>query len=110
MARRRKLNPVQQLVQRIPPILRNKYFLVLGLFLFWMIFVDTRDMLTQFSLQRSVDKLEADKVFYEEQIQVARAEREELDINKERFAREKYFMQKRNEDVFIIPDQPTDDQ
>lgn len=103
MARRKK-NPFAQWLANVPPVLRNKYFLVLGAFVFWMIFVDTRDVLTQFSLQRSVDKLEADKAFYEEEIVQARADRQELEVNKERFAREKYFMQRANEDVFIIRD------
>ena len=101
---RRKPNPLQQFLGNVPPLLRNKYFLVLAAFAFWMIFVDTRDVLTQFSLQRSVDKLEADKTFYEKEIVQAREDRQELEVKKERFAREKYFMQKRNEDVFIIPD------
>ena len=101
---RRKQNRLTRLLDQVPPVLRNKYFLVLGAFIFWMLFVDTRDVLTQFSLQRSVDKLEADKAFYEKEIVQARADRQELEVNKERFAREKYFMQKRNEEVFIIPD------
>lgn len=80
----------------------NKFFLVLVLFFGWLIFFDKHDMLTQFRLQRSVNQLEADKEFYQEKIQEAYQEKQDLEANKEKFAREKYYMKKSNEDVFII--------
>ncbi len=81
---------------------RNKFFLILVLFFGWMIFFDKHDMITQFRLQRSVNQLEADKEFYKEKIQEAHQAREDLEINKEKYAREHYYMKKSDEDVFII--------
>jgi len=94
--------PVKKLLERIPATFRNKYFLFLAAFAVWMIFVDKHDLITQIKLQRTVNKLEADKAFYQEQIEVEEARRADLEVNAEKYAREQYFMKKSNEDVFII--------
>lgn len=95
-------NSFQAIKEQIPAPLRNKYFLVLVLFFAWMIFLDRHDLVTQWRLQQTVDKLEEDKAFYSEKIEEAEQERLDLDINDEKFAREQYYMKKSDEDVFII--------
>jgi cell division protein DivIC len=95
-------NPLQQLSKSLPKPLRNKYFLILALFFGYMVFFDSHDFLTQFKLLRTVNKLENDKAFYTKKIEEAEQQRLDMEVNKERFARERYFMQKTNEDVFII--------
>jgi cell division protein FtsB len=95
-------NSFQAIKEQIPAPLRNKYFLVLVLFFAWMIFLDRHDLVTQWRLQKTVDKLEEDKAFYSEKIEEAEQERLDLDINDEKFAREQYYMKKSDEDVFII--------
>ena len=59
-------------------------------------------MWTQYQLQQSLNKLKSDKIFYEEKIEEVREETLDIEQNKEKFAREKYFMKKKNEDVFVI--------
>jgi cell division protein FtsB len=86
----------------VPAPLRNRYFLAIAIFFAWMIFLDKHDILTQWRLQRTVDKLQEDKAFYSQEIEQAEQERLELDINDEKFARERYYMKKSDEDVFII--------
>ncbi len=93
----------------IPPALRgftkpfgNKFFLVLVLFFGWLIFFDKHDVITQFRLQRSVNQLEKDKEFYQERIMEAQQAKEDLEANREKYAREHYYMKKPNEDVFLI--------
>jgi len=98
-------NPLQPLLDQIPKPLRNKYFLVLTLFFFWMIFVDRHDFLTQWRLQRAVDQMQQEKESYVEKIEQAKKDRLDLEVNKEKFAREQYYMKKSNEDVFIIEDE-----
>ena len=98
-------NPLKPLVDGLPKPLRNKYFLSLAIFAFLMVFVDKHDVLTQIRLQRTVNKLEADKEFYGQKIEEAKQERLELELNDEKFARERYYMRKSNEDVFIIDDE-----
>ena len=61
-------NPLQPLLDQIPKPLRNKYFLVLAVFFFWMIFMDRHDFLTQWRLQRAVDQMQEEKELYIEKI------------------------------------------
>ena len=95
-------NPLQPLLDLIPKPFRNKFVLVLVLFMLWMIFFDSADILTQYRLNQSVNQLQEDKVFYQEQIDAAQEDKEEIEEDPEKFAREKYYMKKRNEDVFIF--------
>ncbi len=95
-------NFFQQLLEQIPAPLRNKYYLILVLFFGWMIFFDRHDLLTQFRLQKAVNKMEQDKELYLERIEKAKQERLDLEANKEKFAREQYHMKKAGEEVFII--------
>lgn len=81
---------------------RNRFFLILLLFFGWLIFFDKHDILTQIKLQRTVNQLESDKVEYRGKIKQAQQERLDLEQNKEKFAREQYYMKKSDEDVFVI--------
>ena len=87
---------------KLPTPLRNRYFLTAVAFVAFMVFFDRHDVLTQIQLQGTVNKLEDDRVFYEEQIEMEEEKRLDMQINQERFAREQYYMQRNNEDVFII--------
>lgn len=93
---------IKDLWNKLPAPLRNRYFITALVFVAFMIFFDRHDVLTQVHLQRTVNKLEQDKVFYEDQIKREEEQRLDMDINQERFAREQYYMQRNNEDVFII--------
>lgn len=95
-------NPLQPLLDQLPKPLRNRYFLVLVVFFVWMFFVDKHDVMTVVSLQGTVNKLEEDKTYYSKKLEEAKQERLDLEVNKEKFARERYYMQKSNEDVYII--------
>ena len=97
-------NPFQEYLDKLPAPLKNRYFLWLVVFFAWMIFIDKHNILVQWRLQSTLNKLEMDKAYYEEKIQEAIQTRYDLQINKEKFAREKYFMKRNNEDVFIIDD------
>lgn len=94
----------QPLLQLVPPPFRNKYFLVLALFFFWMIFLDKHDVVTQWKLTRTLNKLEEEKAYYYQQIEQAERDRENLRVNGEKFARERYYLKKPGEDVYIIED------
>ncbi|WP_367390909.1 hypothetical protein [Lewinella sp. LCG006] len=96
---------IKDLWNKLPTPLRNRYFITAIAFVAFMIFFDRHDVLTQIHLQSTVNKLEQDKVFYEEQIQREEEKRLDMEINQERFAREQYYMQRNNEDVFIIKEE-----
>ena len=92
----------QPLLELAPRPLRNRYALALLLFFFWMLLIDKHDVVTQWRLQRTLNKLEQEKAYYFEKIEQAERDRQNLETNGERFARERYYMKKQGEDVFII--------
>ena len=86
-------------------LFKNKYFLAVIVFAVWMLFFDRNDMISQYGYRSQVNKLEQEREFYLTQIATVKKDLTELDSNlnsAEKFAREKYFMKKDNEDVFII--------
>lgn len=95
-------NPLKPLLDKIPAPLRNRYFLVLTVFLFWMIFISKADVYTQYKLNQSRQGLEHDKDYYLQKIEEAKEQRRVQEQDIEKFAREKYFFQKDGEDVFIM--------
>lgn len=92
-------------VEKIPSLLRNRYFLISIIFAFWIFFADKSNIIAQFRLQHSLQDLQEKKSYYEREIgQVKRDKKELFSTQKtmEKFAREKYYMKKSNEDVFVI--------
>lgn len=92
-------------MNRLFEIFRNKYFLSTAAFAVWMLFFDKNDMLSQYEFRTEVNKLQQEKDFYEKEIADVKKNLDELNTNlntAEKFAREKYFMKKDNEDVFVI--------
>ena len=102
MAKKIRNNPFKPIFRQLPAPLRNRYFIVLVLFFGWLIFFDKHNMWTQYQLQQSLNKLKSDQTFYDEKITEVRQEAKDIESNQEKFAREKYYMKKKNEDVFVI--------
>ena len=83
----------------------NFYIISSLLFLFWMIFIDSNSIPTHIKLSQKLYDLEDQMEFYLEKKQQIKAEREELMSNPElleKFARERYFMKKQSEDLYVI--------
>lgn len=95
-------SPLQTWFESIPAIYRNKYVIAAAFFLVYMLFFDKHDLVTQFKLQRTVNKLEQDQQYYRQKIEEAEQDRYDLEVNREKFARERYYLQEKDEDVFII--------
>lgn len=95
-------NPFKPIIKMIPAPLRNKYFLVLAAFTFWMVFVDKHGLSDNWELTKKVQQMEVDRGYYINQIEAVKIDRKDLQLNIEKYAREHYFMKKDNEDVFII--------
>jgi cell division protein FtsB len=92
-------------MNRLMELLRNKYFLSLIAFVVWMLFFDKNDIIAQYEFKSQVSKLQEEKNFYVKEIETVKKDLNELNTNlntAEKFAREKYFMKKDNEDVFVI--------
>lgn len=99
---------MRSLWNRFPQWTKNSYFL-LGLgFLVWMLFFDTEDLITQYRLRKRFKDLITEKAYYLEQIAKLEKDREDLASNEdllEKFAREKYFMKKKTEDLYVVVDE-----
>lgn len=92
-------------MKKLVELLRNKYFLAIVAFVAWMLFFDKNDVLSQYEYRTEVNKLQQEKDFYLKETAIVKKDLKELDSNMstaEKFAREKYFMKKDNEDVFVI--------
>ena len=87
---------------RVPENWVNKFTITGAVFLFWLMFIDSYSWVEQFQLSRTIRRLEKEKQGYIESIDKAISDKQDLDKNKEKFAREKYYMHKQNEEVFII--------
>ena len=88
-----------------PKFTKNFYFLASLVFLIWMLFFDSNDLVTQYKLSKKLHDLENEKAYYEAKITEVKQDREELLSNKElleKFARENYFMKKKAEDIYVI--------
>jgi len=98
--------PMKYYFDKIPSWLKNKYVLTALCFGVWILFIDDRDFVTtHFRHLKELHKLEARKVYFEDQILTVRKELDQLKSNPgtlEKYAREKYLMKRDNEDLFVI--------
>lgn len=80
------------------------YVLVLTIFVFWMAFFDTNSLLIHLELRNEIKKLEKQKEFLQGEIDKDKEVLEKLSDKGEleKFAREKYYMKKENEEIFLI--------
>jgi cell division protein DivIC len=96
-------------MKRLPRIFRNFYFISTLVFLAWLLLADKNDLFSQIKLYAQVSTLEAEKEEYQEKISRLKWERKALledDNQLEKLAREKYFMKKPGEDIFVIEPKP----
>lgn len=90
---------------KIPSYLKNRYAITGLVFIVWITFFDQNKLITQFQYRSQLNKLEEEKKFYQEEIEVIQADLKELQTNPntlEKFAREKYLMKKDDEVLFVI--------
>lgn len=88
-------------------VFSNKYFLIVILFSVWMFFFDTNSYFIHKELNESIETLENSKENYSKEIKKDKAFIEKMkDSNEiEKYAREKYYLKKENEDIYIIEHQ-----
>lgn len=99
------IQPKSETLKLIQKYVLNKYFITICMFLVWMIFFDKTSFLVINELNDEINK-------YEEQLEYYKTEYEKNDTfykklmnnksEKEKYARENYFMKKPNEEIFIL--------
>ena len=89
------------------PVLKflgNRYVLVLLFFAVWMIFLDNYSYFEQRVLDKEIQELEDNKQYYIHEIKKDSTAIKQLNNpdQTEKYAREKYYMKRENEDIYII--------
>lgn len=82
----------------------NIYALIGVFFVIWMVFLDTNSLLIYLNLERKLSDLERQKKVLEQDIVKDKKTLLLLNdsIERERYAREQYFMKRKNEDIYLI--------
>jgi cell division protein FtsB len=94
-------------VGRLPFWLKNKYLISFTAFCVILFFLDKNDIFTQLERTRELRKLRQSKAYYTTKIEAERKELEALKYNPaalEKLAREKYYMKRDYEELFIVPE------
>lgn len=94
-----------KILDKIPPVLRNKYVLTIVIFLIWLILFDSNNLVARYKEMKELRKLKAEREYYIDRIEADRKKLNELKTdnqNLEKFAREQYRMKKPDEDLYII--------
>jgi cell division protein DivIC len=84
--------------------LSNKYVWVLLFFIVWMLFLDNYSYFDHRILDNQIEELEDNKEYYKDEIN---NDQQNIKLLKnpdqvEKYAREKYYMKKDSEDIYII--------
>ncbi len=92
-------------MKKIISIIKNKYLLtIIGLGV-WISFFDKNDLPTQNDLHQQVKALQEEHDYYSNEIKSITINLRELSTNTktlEKFAREKYYMKRDNEEIFVL--------
>ncbi len=88
-------------------MIKNKYVIAIVAFMVWILFFDRYDLFTQWERKKELKKLETSKEYYQGEISLIKQELSDLDNDPailEKIAREKFYLKRANEDVFIVED------
>ncbi len=82
----------------------NMYVLVLTIFVIWMAFFDANSMFIHQELRKDIKKLREQKEFLQGEINKDKEELQKFSDKweLEKLAREKYYMKKEKEEIFLI--------
>jgi cell division protein DivIC len=99
-------NPFKKLSEKYPWLkyVGNSYVLIALFFVVWMLFLDDYSYLNHRILNKEINELQTNKEYYQNEIKKDESSIKHLNSPDyiEKYAREKYFMKRENEDIFII--------
>ncbi|MAV65737.1 MAG: septum formation initiator [Bacteroidetes bacterium MED-G13] len=92
------------MISKILNLLKKTYVIIILFFVIWMTFFDTNSLLMHFELNQKIKKLKNQKIYYQNEIKKDRTSINEIESDSgiEKYAREKLFMKKENEEIFLI--------
>ena len=89
---------------RLLKLIKSTYGVIIILFIIWMIFFDSNSLIIHNELNNDINELDVQKSYYEKEIAKDNIELQliQTDSGLEKYAREKLFMKKDNEEIFLI--------
>ena len=89
---------------RVLKFIKSTSGIIIILFIIWMIFFDSNSILIHSELNNDIKELNEQKSYYEKEIKKDNIELKMIqsDSGLEKYAREKLFMKKENEEIFLI--------
>ena len=89
---------------RLLKLIKSTYGVIIILFIIWMIFFDSNSLIIHNELNNDINQLDVQKSYYEKEIAKDNIELQliQTDSGLEKYAREKLFMKKENEEIFLI--------
>ena len=88
----------------IPNYFKNVFLIIFAVFAIWMLFFDANSLFIHRDLNADINDLEEEKEYYKQEIAKDKKAIKELSTEEgiEKLAREKYYMKKKNEEIYII--------
>ena len=89
---------------RLFKFIKSNYGIIIILFIIWMIFFDSNSFIIHNELNSDINELNDQKSYYEKEIAKDNIELQMIqsDSGLEKYAREKLYMKKDNEEIFLI--------
>ena len=94
-----------ELIKKTLSFFWNRYVIAFSIFVVFVLILGPNNLRTQYRLSKVEADIRAERQFYLNEIEKNQKASEELMTNidnLERFAREKYWMKRDNEDVYLI--------
>lgn len=99
-------NPIKENIEKRPwlKFLGNRYIWVSLFFISWMLFLDNYSFFDHQVLSNEIEELENNKKYYQQEIKKDEHAIKQLQNpdQVEKYAREKYYMKRDSEDIYII--------
>ncbi len=94
-----------KLKEKIPSLLRNKFFLLFTGYFIYLLFFNQNTIISQVKLALQLHELNKEETYYTKEISNIRKEQKELFSGvdqMEKYARENYWMKRDSEDLYIF--------
>lgn len=96
----------KDILQRCKQFVRKRWYskftIAAVCFFVWVLFFDKYNFSTQRKLSESVEKLEKEKIAFIQKTKETEKQLRDIELHKERYAREHYYMHKPNEEILVI--------
>ena len=96
-----KLNSLK-LIKKYSAYVYNKYFITALVFVIWVTFFDRNNLVVVSQLQDVINELEDEGRWYDDKLSHIQDNLDSIKEDRERYARETYYLHKKNEIVFVV--------